>query len=64
AEERQQLLDRLDADMRRAADDLDFELAAQLRDQILDLKANGGGRGPGAGGQKDGAPKRRRRARR
>ena len=65
AEERQQVLDELDAEMRRAADDLDFELAAQLRDQIMDLKANGGGRGSRAGGRDDGAPtKRRRRARR
>jgi excinuclease UvrABC nuclease subunit len=26
--------------MRTAADDLDFELAAQIRDQIMDLKAS------------------------
>jgi len=39
--ERKALLEELDAAMRRAADELDFELAAQIRDQILDLKASG-----------------------
>ena len=36
---RDAILDELEREMRRAADDLDFELAAQIRDQILDLKA-------------------------
>jgi len=58
--ERKALLEELDAAMRRAADELDFELAAQIRDQILDLKASGQGRrgaaaqtasGPGGGGR-------------
>jgi excinuclease ABC subunit B len=62
AEERQKIIDALDADMRRAADDLDFELAAQLRDQIMDLKASkGDGR---ADRRTDGPVKRRRRAKR
>ncbi|HWO89752.1 MAG TPA: excinuclease ABC subunit UvrB [Gemmatimonadales bacterium] len=37
--EREQLVALLEAEMKRAADELDFELAAQIRDQILDLKA-------------------------
>jgi excinuclease ABC subunit B len=58
--ERKALLEELEAEMRRAADELDFELAAQIRDQILDLKASGQGRrgaaaqtasGPGGGGR-------------
>jgi len=40
AAQQAELLQRLEDDMRRAADDLDFELAAQLRDQILDLKSS------------------------
>jgi excinuclease ABC subunit B len=39
--QRAELLGQLEDEMRRAADDLDFELAAQIRDQILDLKASG-----------------------
>ncbi|OGT94768.1 MAG: excinuclease ABC subunit B [Gemmatimonadetes bacterium GWC2_71_9] len=39
--ERKALLEELEAEMRRAADELDFELAAQIRDQVLDLKASG-----------------------
>ncbi len=43
--QRAELVAKLEDEMRRAADDLDFELAAQIRDQILDLKAAGGARG-------------------
>ncbi|MBI1723640.1 MAG: UvrB/UvrC motif-containing protein, partial [Gemmatimonadetes bacterium] len=62
--ERAEMLKLLEDEMRRAADDLDFELAAQIRDQILDLKAAGGevpprprasgpaGRGGGKRGQR------------
>jgi len=39
AAERDAILTNLEEEMRRAAEDLDFELAAQIRDQILDLKA-------------------------
>ncbi len=39
AEERAAILAGLEAEMRAAAADLDFELAAQIRDQIMDLKA-------------------------
>ncbi len=39
AEERAAIIGRLEAEMRQAADDLDFELAAQIRDQVMDLKA-------------------------
>ncbi len=52
----------LEDEMRRAADDLDFELAAQIRDQILDLRA--GARTPGrhdAGTDEDGGGEPRRR---
>jgi len=38
--QRDALVQQLEQEMRRAADDLDFELAAQLRDQIMDLKAS------------------------
>jgi excinuclease ABC subunit B len=54
--EREQLLGLLEQEMRRAADELDFELAAQIRDQLMDLKASGqthrraDARSPGAGG--------------
>jgi len=41
--QREALVKRLEDEMRRAADDLDFELAAQVRDQIMDLKAAGTG---------------------
>jgi excinuclease ABC subunit B len=37
---REELVGKLEDEMRRAADDLDFELAAQIRDQIMDLKAS------------------------
>jgi len=43
--QRDALVKQLENEMRRAADDLDFELAAQLRDQIMDLKAAGTGGG-------------------
>jgi excinuclease ABC subunit B len=42
-DEKAALIGMLEEEMRRAADDLDFELAAQVRDQIMDLKAAGGG---------------------
>ncbi|MFI5206477.1 MAG: excinuclease ABC subunit UvrB [Gemmatimonadales bacterium] len=51
ASERAKILETLEQEMRTAADDLDFELAAQIRDQIMDLKAARGGR---TGGQADG----------
>jgi excinuclease ABC subunit B len=41
--QREALVKQLEDQMRRAADDLDFELAAQIRDQIMDLKAAGTG---------------------
>jgi len=63
--ERGRILAALEAEMRRAADDLDFELAAQIRDQIMDLKASGGGRkggpGPAAPPARGGRGKRARR---
>jgi len=68
AAERDRILADLEAEMRRAADDLDFELAAQIRDQVMDLKATGGRGGRGSGGP-DGAggpsvaTRRRRRGR-
>jgi excinuclease ABC subunit B len=39
AAERAELIRQLEEEMKRAADELDFELAAQIRDQVLDLKA-------------------------
>jgi excinuclease ABC subunit B len=42
-DEKAALIGMLEEEMRRAAEDLDFELAAQVRDQILDLKAAGSG---------------------
>jgi excinuclease ABC subunit B len=39
AAQREEVVRTLEEEMRRAADDLDFELAAQIRDQIMDLKA-------------------------
>jgi excinuclease ABC subunit B len=45
AEERAKILAELDREMRAAADDLDFELAAQIRDQVMDLKASAATRG-------------------
>ena len=41
--ERAALFALLEQEMRKAADDLDYELAAQIRDQIMDLKAAGSG---------------------
>jgi len=69
AAERDTILKGLEDEMRRAADDLDFELAAQIRDQLMDLRASGGPGGRGTGGPKPGpagpaiATKRRRRGR-
>ncbi len=48
--ERAKILETLEQEMRTAADDLDFELAAQIRDQIMDLKASRGGRSAGPTG--------------
>ena len=65
---RDELVKQLEDEMRRAADDLDFELAAQIRDQIMDLKANArmGGRTDAQphgrtaeGGRRRGRPARR-----
>jgi excinuclease ABC subunit B len=39
AAQREEVVRKLEEEMRRAADDLDFELAAQIRDQIMDLRA-------------------------
>ncbi len=52
---REALVRKLEQEMRRAADDLDFELAAQIRDQILDLKtsARTAGRQGGSGSRPD-----------
>ncbi len=47
-EEREAIIATLEQEMRRAADDLDYELAAQIRDQILDLRAAGGAKGSDA----------------
>jgi len=63
--EREAIFAGLDAEMRRAADDLDFELAAQIRDQIMDLRASGrrtgGGPGPATPPTRSGRGKRARR---
>jgi excinuclease ABC subunit B len=67
AEERASILEALEKEMRAASDDLDFELAAQLRDQILDLKAGKppsgrpGGKAPGSGYGRSGRGSRARR---
>jgi excinuclease ABC subunit B len=61
----QQLLERLEAEMKEAALALDFEAAARLRDQLFELKARmgdgakaaankGGGKSDGARGGRDG----------
>jgi excinuclease ABC subunit B len=55
AAQREEAVRSLEEEMRRAADDLDFELAAQIRDQIMELKATGAGAragrdAPGRGG--------------
>jgi excinuclease ABC subunit B len=68
-EDRAALVALLEQEMRRAAEDLDYELAAQIRDQILDLKAAGTGArthgrtdapSRGGGGQKPGGRRRGR----
>jgi len=61
--DREQLLVVLDRQMREAAAELDFELAAQLRDQIFELKAAGDPvrRSPAGVGARSGAPAGRRR---
>ena len=41
AKERDALIQLLESQMQAAAEDLDFELAAVLRDQILELRADG-----------------------
>ena len=77
-DEKAALIGMLEQEMRRAADDLDYELAAQVRDQIMDLKAATHGRtdarthggtaagsatGPGAGEGRGRGGKGRRRGR-
>ena len=62
AAQRGEVIAKLEDEMRRAADDLDFELAAQIRDQILDLKASGreprgGADAPAQGGAGAGEPR-------
>ena len=58
--ERAALFTKLEEEMRKAADDLDYELAAQIRDQLMDLKAAGAG---GARPPRTDAPAHRRTAR-
>jgi excinuclease ABC subunit B len=58
--ERAALFTMLEQEMRKAADDLDYELAAQIRDQLMDLKAAGAS---GARPPRPDAPARRRTAR-
>ena len=58
--ERAALFTMLEQEMRKAADDLDYELAAQIRDQLMDLKAAGAG---GARPPRTDAPAHRRTAR-
>ncbi len=53
AAQRAKLVDALELEMRRAADELDFELAAQIRDQIMDLKAAGAAGGAQLHGRTD-----------
>ena len=55
--ERAALFTMLEQEMRKAADDLDYELAAQIRDQLMDLKAAGAG---GARPPRTDAPAHRR----
>ncbi len=43
-EQRDDLIDELEREMRKAAKDLEFERAAELRDEILQLKKEGDGR--------------------
>jgi len=47
AAERESMIRLLESQMKAAAEELDFELAALLRDQLLELKAQGGGGGGG-----------------
>jgi len=60
-EEREAIIARLEDEMRQAADDLDFELAAQIRDQVMDLRANA--RRPGGAAAGERSSKRRGRGR-
>ena len=53
------LIDTLERQMRDAADNLDYELAALLRDQVIELREMSGLRPPSGGGQPP--PVRRRR---
>lgn len=39
--ERQETIDNMETEMKQAARDLDFERAAELRDILLELKAEG-----------------------
>ena len=57
-DEKAALIGMLEEEMRRAADDLDFELAAQVRDQIMDLKAASGRTGARTHRRSDVAPPR------
>jgi excinuclease ABC subunit B len=61
--QRETILAQLDEAMRAAAGDLDFELAAQIRDQVMDLKA-GTGAPRHRGTEKPDRPRRGKRARR
>ncbi|MBA2687937.1 MAG: excinuclease ABC subunit UvrB [Gemmatimonadaceae bacterium] len=47
-EELEKLIAELEADMKQAAQDLDFEAAARIRDQVFELRAKSGG---GSGGR-------------
>ncbi|MBI4500770.1 MAG: excinuclease ABC subunit UvrB [Gemmatimonadetes bacterium] len=63
--DREALIAALERQMREAAAELDFELAAQIRDQLFDLKAGGdpvrrSPAGAGAGGARSGGGRRRR----
>jgi excinuclease ABC subunit B len=63
--DREELLARLEAEMFRAAESLEFELAASLRDRILDMRADGAGlaRSPRLASTRRVAPRRVRRRR-
>ena len=63
--DREALIAALERQMREAAAELDFELAAQIRDQLFDLKAGGdpvrrSPAGAGAGAARGGGARRRR----
>jgi excinuclease ABC subunit B len=60
--DREQLIEVLERQMREAAAELDYELAAGLRDQIFELRAAGDGPRPRSGSQR--GPARRSKARR